>query len=208
MKLLERDEVQTLTSIERVKGLHRALLDVYENKIEGDFVECGTWMGGNIVIAKTFFDSVEDKSKKFYGFDTFTGMTPPTDKDPKKAHKTWNTKAKCEAKKNDVIDYMINEGIYDKQVLLIEGDVNKTLQLKENVPEKISILRLDTDFYDSTLIELNILYKKLVKGGWLIIDDYGHWEGCKRAVDEFFTSKFVEDNFEKLDYTGIMYKKI
>ena len=58
----------------------------------------------------------------------------------------------------------------------------------KNLPEKISILRLDTDFYSSTKIELEILYKRLVKGGILIIDDYGHWKGVRKAVDEFVSS--------------------
>ena len=69
---------------------------------------------------------------------------------------------------------------------LIKGIVEKTLLEPKNLPEKISILRLDTDFYESTKIELEILYPKLVSGGFLIIDDYGHFKGCRKAVDEYF----------------------
>ena len=65
------------------------------------------------------------------------------------------------------------------------------LALKKNIPKKISLLRLDTDWYESTKIELEILYPLLQKGGILIIDDYGHWGGSKKAVDEFFLDKYV-----------------
>jgi hypothetical protein len=89
----------------------------------------------------------------------------------------------------------------------IVPDLSKTLHIKENLPNKISILRLDTDFYESTKAELEVLFPLLVKDGFLIIDDYRHWQGCQRAVDEYFSKEFVESRFERLDYTGIMYKK-
>ena len=60
---------------------------------------------------------------------------------------------------------------------------------KDNLPEKISLLRLDTDFYNSTKIELEILYPKLINDGFLIIDDYGHWKGSRKAVDDYFNNK-------------------
>lgn len=207
MILLEKNQVETMTSPERISGLHRALISVYENGIKGDFVECGVYKGGNIIIAKKFFDSVEQYDINFYCFDTFSGMTEPGEKDSGKAHKTWNKKAKCEAALNVVLDQFKKHQIYDNRIQIIEGDVRETLLSIANLPEKISILRLDTDFYDSTKIELETLFSKLSVGGFLIIDDYGHWQGCKAAVDEFFTETFVQENFEKLDYTGIMWQK-
>ena len=79
----------------------------------------------------------------------------------------------------------------DKKIRLIKGDVLKTLDKKENLPSSISLLRLDTDFYESTKKELEVLYKRVSPGGVIIIDDYGHWGGSKKAVDEFFDGKFV-----------------
>jgi hypothetical protein len=70
---------------------------------------------------------------------------------------------------------------------------------EKNLPEQISILRLDTDWYTSTKIELEVLYKKLVKGGILIIDDYGHWQGARKAVDEYFKNKNIWLHY--VDYT-------
>lgn len=71
-------------------------------------------------------------------------------------------------------------------ILLIKGKVENTLKIQKNLPKKISILRLDTDFYESTKIELETLFPRLVKRGVLIIDDYGYWKGSKKAVDEYF----------------------
>ena len=89
----------------------------------------------------------------------------------------------------------------------IKGDVRKTLLDENNLPDSISILRLDTDFYDSTLIELELLYPRLTPGGYLIVDDYGHWRGSRHAVNEYFGEEFVQTNFKKLDYTGVMLQK-
>jgi len=206
MILLGKDQVETMTSTERIEGLHTALQSVHENKIAGDFVECGIWKGGNIVIAKKFFDSVNN-IKNFLCYDTFEGMTEPGKFDGEKAHKTWQGKSKCEAGMEEVIEVFKSHNLLDDRIKFIKGDVRKTLLDKNNLPDSISILRLDTDFYDSTLIELKTLYPLLSKGGYLIVDDYGHWQGSKLAVDEYFGEKFVETNFKKLDYTGIIFQK-
>lgn len=206
MILLGKGQVETMTSTERIAGLHTALQSVHENKIAGDFVECGIWKGGNIVIAKKFLDSVNN-IKNFFCYDTFEGMTEPGEFDGEKAHKTWQGKSKCEAGMEEVIAVFKFHNLYDDRIKFIKGDVRKTLLDKNNLPDSISILRLDTDFFDSTLIELELLYPRLSSGGYLIVDDYGHWHGSRRAVNAYFGEQFVQTNFKKLDYTGIMLQK-
>ena len=78
-----------------------------------------------------------------------------------------------------------------ENISFIKGAVENTLKIAPNLPNKIAILRLDTDFYSSTKIELDILYPRLIEGGVLIIDDYGSWKGSKKAVDEFFSNKDI-----------------
>jgi hypothetical protein len=207
MILLKKHEVKTMTSDERVAGLHEAIISVHENKIIGDVVECGVYLGGNVIIAKKFFDSVNDFTRNFYAFDTFEGMTEPSHHDSKKAHRWWNTVGSCIASIDEVKKEFTNHLVLDDRVKFVKGDITQTLLNDINVPDKISILRLDTDWYESTKLELEILYKNLVSGGFLIIDDYGYWQGCKKAVDEFFGNDFVENNFKKLDNTGIMFRK-
>lgn len=197
-----------MTSQERIQGLHDALLTVHRERIPGDFVECGVYLGGNVIIAKRFFHSVSNFEKKFYCYDTFEGMTAPGINDEKKAHRKWQGSAQCLATMDSVKEQFEKHMLLDESVIFVKGDVNETLKIKENLPDEICILRLDTDWYESTLTELTILYERLSPGGFLIIDDYGYWNGCKKAVHEFFSESFVEKNFTKLDDTGIMYQKL
>ena len=90
---------------------------------------------------------------------------------------------------------------------LIKGDVTKTLKINENIPDKISLLRLDTDFYESTKIELEILFPLVVKNGIIIIDDYGHWKGQKKAVDDFFLKNKIKPFLFEVAYSCRIYLK-
>jgi O-methyltransferase len=166
------------------------------NDMKGDFVECGVWRGGNVVAAKLIFDEMNYKNE-IYLYDTFTGMTEPSDKDinlktdesmedlyyidKKEDHHDW-----CFSSIEEVKNNITKAGIGLDSVKFIKGDVLETLKDENNLPQNISILRLDTDWYDSTKIELEVLYPRLISNGFLIVDDYGHWEGQKRAVDEYF----------------------
>ena len=79
----------------------------------------------------------------------------------------------------------------------------ETLNIPSNLPESISVLRLDTDWYESTRKELQILYPRLGVGGVLIIDDYGYWDGCRKAVHEYFASNRLHINPHVIDSTGV-----
>ena len=89
-----------------------------------------------------------------------------------------------------------------KNIRFIKGKVEDTLKIKKNLPKKLSILRLDTDFYESTKSELQKLYPLLVKGGVLIIDDYGSWLGSKKATDEYFSNKKIFKHY--IDHSARM----
>ena len=88
----------------------------------------------------------------------------------------------------------------NKNLTCVKGQVEKTLKIKKNLPKKISILRIDTDWYESTKVELEILFPLLSKNGFLIIDDYGYWSGAKKAVDNYFQKKSV--SLFKIDFTS------
>jgi O-methyltransferase len=185
----------SLTTFERMSALTVACKHVIVKNIPGDFVECGVWKGGNLILMSTI-NSYTGSKRKIHGFDTFTGMTEPTDID----RDLWGESAKSLLSRSEykdgtasfhafaskeLVGKILNDnGCFD--VNLVEGDVAKTLFLKSNLPSHISILRLDTDWYESTKIELEVLYPLLVPGGILIIDDYGHFSGARKAVDEYF----------------------
>lgn len=198
MKFINISIQLSMTTHQRMYLLSQAILNSKNNNIEGDFVECGVWRGGNILLFKLLNDYY-NLNRKIFAYDTFDGMTEPEDIDidnskvsakkylslQKKDENFENTHcfSSLETVKKNILQYTNL-----KNIKFIVGPVEKTLKV-EKIPKKISILRLDTDWYASTKIELEILYPRLVKGGVLILDDYGHWRGARKAVDDFFYNK-------------------
>ena len=172
--------------------------------------ECGG--GGNSLLAASIF-KMYGSSKKVYLFDTFAGMTEPTKEDArlfknqpvmkifeesqKESYNDW-----CYASMEDVQNNFEQAGLLTPSVKFVKGDVAETLAISENIPDKICVLRLDTDFYESTKKELEILYPRLTIGGVLIIDDYGTWAGSKQATDEYFASIGKRPFLQYTDRTG------
>ena len=195
----------SLTGLERIKCLYNSLLKSVE--IEGDLVECGVFKGGNILGMAEFLHTNNINNKTIFAYDTFTGMTEPSEKDFAYggAHASdllHLDEVKCAASLNDVKNNISSNTSYDcTKIRYIKGDIRQTLKDKNNLPEKISLLRLDTDFYDSTKIELEVLYPLMSKNSILIIDDYGHWQGCRDAVTEFFKDKPID--LQHIDYTCV-----
>jgi O-methyltransferase len=198
----------TLTGAERVACLIRATKYIVENRIEGDFVECGVWRGGSMMVVAHMLKRLGDTSRKLYLYDTFAGMSQPTEEDVRfdgiTARELIGTVYKdvgdwCYAAKQDVTKNLRSTGYPEGNVLLVEGRVEETIP--QTLPEKICLLRLDTDWYESTRHELTYLYPKLVKNGVLIIDDYGHWLGSKQAADEYFEQAALKPFLQRVDYT-------
>lgn len=194
----------TMTSIERIRSLFQSLEYIRINQIKGDLVECGVWRGGNILGMCEYLHYYKMLDRKIYAYDTFKGMTSPdeidVDFEGNKASDILG-RVMCDASLNEVKKNMKNTKFPIENIIYIEGDVLETLNVRDNLPEIISLLRLDTDWYDSTKKELNVLYPKLVDNGVLIVDDYGHWKGSKKAVDEYFLNQNIK--IENIDYTGI-----
>ncbi|MBL8839363.1 MAG: glycosyltransferase [Alphaproteobacteria bacterium] len=189
----------TMTSIPRQVALHHAVRYVVDNGIEGDVVECGVWRGGSMMLAAlTLLDlGVSDRNLLLY--DTFAGMTKPDARDvesmtgrpaeqllaasPRDDQNHYWAMAPLDAVKRN----MALTRYPAERVDYIVGDVCETLE--HRVPQRIALLRLDTDWYASTRHELERLFDLLGPGGVLIVDDYGHWQGSQRACDEFFSGR-------------------
>jgi hypothetical protein len=199
-----------MTSSERVSALCHAVRYVTRSKIPGDIVECGVWRGGSMMAAAMTFLIEQDLSRTLYLFDTFDGMTPPTEVDREvvsgrvasssleKADKSaliWARSPLEEVHKN-----MASTNYPADRTRFIVGKIEDTIP-KES-PDKIAILRLDTDWYVSTRHELVHLYPKLSVGGVLIIDDYGQWEGARKAVDEYINDNRLRILLQRIDNAG------
>ena len=202
----------TMTSLERLYSLYKAVNYTIQNNIEGDFVECGVWKGGSaLLIGKILaLNSINDR--KIYLYDTYEGMSEPTENDKDYAGKTATQLLNensieiqdsvwCYSSFDEVKKTIALSGLADKNIVMIKGKVEDTITT--NLPmHKISLLRLDTDWYESTKHELHFLYPILSKNGVLIIDDYGHWHGCRKAVDEYISEQKLSILLNRIDNTG------
>lgn len=228
----------SMTSSERINSLFDSLEFVRNNNIKGDYVECGVWRGGNILGMLKYLEFHNNIEPNVWLYDTFCGMTTPDNNvdltyNNQTAADILDSKYWEEIKKAlsqddypkekkqfileqvfawstlDEVKLTLSSSKYpEEKIKYVIGDICQTLLDKNNVPEKIALLRLDTDWYNSTKIELDVLWEKLEIGAPCIIDDYGHWQGCKKAVDEFLSTLPVEHEIEQIDYTGIrIFKK-
>jgi hypothetical protein len=164
------------------------------NDIKGDVVEAGVHMGGSI--AALSLSVTSDPNRKFWCFDTFSGMPEPGKYDPAQARTIFSKYARSDGTSNwcETSLEMVKENLVSLQAPLdkfefIVGKVEETLKIKSNLPRQIAVLRLDTDWYESTKMELEVLFPLVITGGVVIVDDYGRWSGSKKAVDEYFIDK-------------------
>jgi hypothetical protein len=195
----------TMISPERGWALAEAVRYVCRRKLPGDFVECGVWKGGACLLASCVLAREEtDSSRRIWLYDTFEGMVDPTPEDRIAASGQLLTERNpagwWAAGVEEVKESLKKSPLDPSCFVFVAGRVEETLE--KHVPEQIAILRLDTDWYESTRMELEVLYPRLVSGGILIIDDYGHFTGARKAVDEYFARKSLPMLLHRSDYTG------
>jgi O-methyltransferase len=193
-----------------------AIRYILANNIEGDIVECGV-ESGNFEYIWIQELLKQGKVRDLYLYDTFGGLVQPTNYDytcenavlykmsSNEVYEFWkkskineNTNNWCYTPLEAVQKRLRETGYAQDKLHYIVGDVLNTLQDKSNIPEKISILRLDTDWYESSKFELEQMYDNVVPGGVIIFDDYYHWDGQRRATDDFFASKHLQYDFVNL----------
>lgn len=201
----------TMTGPLRVQSLVQAVRYVVDAGIPGALVECGVWRGGSMMAAALALKSKHRLDRDLYLFDTFEGMTRPGEQDRDAlgtaAAETFQDRSTgedtadwCAATMDEVTDNLGGTGYPSERVHLVKGRVEDTVPAE--APERIALLRLDTDWYDSTRHEMEHLFPRLVPGGVLILDDYGHWQGSRQAVDEYLAEAGVNILLQRIDYTG------
>jgi O-methyltransferase len=203
----------TLTDFEKIWAMIEGTRYVIRNNIPGDFVECGVWKGGSVMaIAKTLV-ALGDYTRHIHLFDTFEGMSQPEDRDIT-CGEGIRAGQMCEASElnwtcvdlDTVKSNIYGIGYDNTKIHFIKGKVEETLP--EHAPDRISLLRLDTDWYKSTHHELIHLYPRLSVGGIIIVDDYGAWQGARQAVDEYVQENDLTLFLTVLERTGRIGVKI
>jgi O-methyltransferase len=203
----------TMTTPRRIAALCDSVEHVSRTNVPGAIVECGVWKGGSMMAAALTLLRLQDTTRDLYLFDTFAGMPPPTEEDAFSAYDGYNPMRHWRRRQKDaslnswhyvpantVREAVLSTGYPPARVHLVEGKVEDTLPA--SAPGRIALLRLDTDWYASTRHELEHLYPRLEPGGVLILDDYGHYEGARRAVDEYFDTHGARPLLSRIDYTG------
>jgi hypothetical protein len=199
---LTADEKATITAVadrtmiqpHNIAQLCRCVEYIERHRISGALAECGVWRGGAVMAMLRTLSRLGVTNRDVYLFDTFAGMPPPTDHDV-----SWNGARAMDlhaargghaagsdwvrSSLDDVKAGVLSVGYPSDRIRFIQGKVEDTIPA--DVPEKLALLRLDTDWYESTKHELTHLYPRLSRGGVLIIDDYGAWLGARRATDEY-----------------------
>ncbi len=206
MQLYEKVKPYSLVELERSYALYQSVLYIIRNQIPGDFVECGVWKGGSCMLIALTLLKENSGSRRIWLYDSFEGMPKPGDQDGPDEKSEWVRKSTgtdssnwCLASEDEVRQNIYSTGYPVNLFSIIKGKVEDTLP--GTIPSQISLLRLDTDWYASTKHELIHLYPLLPKGAVLIIDDYGAWQGARKATDEYFGNTVF---LQRIDWTGRM----
>jgi O-methyltransferase len=199
----------TMTGVERRASLLGAVDHIVKHRIAGDIVECGVWRGGSMMTVALALMARGDTSRHLYLYDTFEGMSEPTAED--KSVSGESAQAQLDRTTRDAAVWAV-AGLDDVQaniwstgyprdhIHFVKGKVEDTIPA--TLPARIALLRLDTDWYESTRHELTHLYPLLSRHGVMIIDDYGHWQGARQAVDEYFAGSAEPVFLHRVDYTA------
>lgn len=195
----------TMIGYKRLSNVQDCVVDVINHNVPGDLIETGVWRGGTVIFMRAVLQAMNVTDRVVWAADSFEGLPAPD--------------AKYEADKDDIF-YTFDElkisleivkenfkkyNLLDEQVRFLKGWFRDTLPTAPI--EKLAVLRLDGDMYESTMDALVNLYPKLSVGGYLIIDDWGSVEGCRKAVNDFRQQHAITDEIKTIDADGVYWKK-
>ena len=200
-------EAETMIGTRRLNHLQLCVEQVLREGVPGDLMETGVWRGGACILMRAVLKASGDTERVVWAADSFAGLPKPDGRYPEdEGDPHW--------KHNDVLAVPLEEvkaafaryGLLDGQVRFLEGWFHETLP--QAPVERLAVLRLDGDMYGSTMDALIHLYPRLSPGGLLIVDDYGAVRGCRRAVDEYRRRQCIREPVERIDWTGVWWKKL
>lgn len=196
-KLYRRVREHTMCSVARLHGLHQAVKWIAASHLAGDVVECGCARGGSAALMALSLRQLGEH-RNLWLFDTFEGLPAPTANDPDYEIAELFT-GSCLGQLDEVRELFRAQGVADG-VRFVKGLFQDTIP--RSPIERIALLHIDGDWYDSVKVCLDELYDKVVPGGIIQFDDYGYWKGARKAVDEFFAKRDIEVTLKRLDYSG------
>lgn len=195
---------ETMVGMKRLNNVQYAVETVLENGIEGDFIETGVWRGGSCILMKAILKSNGVADRKIFVADSFEGLPPPNDEyeaDKGDEHYKYEYLA---VSKEQVENNFRKYGLLDDNVVFLKGWFKDTLPAAPI--EKLAIMRLDGDMYESTMDGFVNLYPKLSSGGFCIIDDY-NLEPCREAIEDYRKQNGITEPIQEIDGMGVFWVK-
>jgi Macrocin-O-methyltransferase (TylF) len=197
---------QTMVGINRLNNIQYCIEQVIKNNIAGDLIETGVWRGGSTILMRAILKSYAVTDRFVWVADSFEGLPKPdVSKYPADKGDTYHTYSELKVSVEDVKNNFIKFGLLDDKVRFLKGWFKDTLPTAPI--EKLSVLRLDGDMYESTMDALLNLYPKLSVGGYIIIDDYLWIPACRQAVSDYRRKHEIEDEIIEIDWTAVYWQK-
>ena len=195
----------TMTGRRRLDVLHKCIDDILEKDIPGDLMETGVWRGGSVIFMRALLSARNDDKRVVWCADSFEGMPAPKDPDIAiSGTADFSDREYLNVSLEQVQKNFARFGLLDDKVRFLKGWFGETLP---TAPIKqLSLLRLDGDLYESTRDALVNLYHKVSPGGYIIVDDYRSWSGCRAAVDEFRKQHGISEPMEEIDAHAVMWR--
>lgn len=198
-------DAETMLGINRLDHLEFCISDVLRRKVPGDLVETGVWRGGATIFMRAVLEAYDDEERTVWAADSFQGLPKPDPRHEDDVRDAYWRKPVLAASLEDVKANFARYGLLDDRVRFVPGWFRDTLATAPI--ERIGVLRLDGDLYDSTMDALEPLYPKLSVGGYCIVDDYKIVPGCKRAVDEYRARYGIEERIVDVDWGCAFWRK-
>ncbi len=208
-------EAETMIGLRRLDNLELCITDVLRRHVPGDLIETGVWRGGATIFMRAVLKAYDDRQRVVWAADSFQGLPEPDpDRLPRSRRdpsyrKFWNRiradTAWIAIPLEEVKANFARYGLLDSQVQFLVGWFHETLP---RAPiDRLAILRLDGDMYESTMDALTHLYPKLSVGGYTIIDDYGQIRACRMAVDDFRARHGIDEELWPIDRTSVFWQR-
>jgi len=199
-------EAETMSGLKRLDNLETCVTDVIRRQVPGDLIETGVWRGGASIFMRGVLKVHGETTRMVWVADSFQGLPKPdAERYPADRGDTLWTADRLAISLDEVKANFARYGLLDDQVRFLKGWFKDTLP---SAPiQRLAILRVDGDLYQSTKEALDALYDKLSVGGYVIVDDCGAMPACKSAVDDFRTEHRITDEMTQIDWTGIFWRK-
>lgn len=189
----------------RLSKLYEIATNLERERIDGSFVECGVCNGGSAGIIAKVAD--RNKNRNVWLFDSWEGLPEPTEDDTSYTGEQ-GEKGMALGSEAKVRELMFkNLKLNNNKVHLVKGWFNDMVRPHKKGIGNIALLHLDCDWYESVKFCLEELYDDVIKGGFIVIDDYGYWRGCKKAVDEFVENRNLNSRIKRIDFSGVYFQK-